>query len=63
MTPDGGAVMSALEADFEKDSYEDTLPAGGFFRRSRGRSARWDLQQICVICPKGVFVSGNGDGN
>ena len=25
VTPDGGAVMSALEADIEKDIYEDTF--------------------------------------
>ena len=25
VTPEGGALMSALEADFEKDIYEDTF--------------------------------------
>jgi hypothetical protein len=61
VTPEGEAVMSVLEANFEKDIYEDPfrlvvssdepeiILRDGIFKNS------------CVISPKGYFVSEESD--
>ena len=57
VTPDGGAVVSCLEPDIEKDIYEDTfrLVASSGEPEIILRDAIF--KNVFVISPKGVFVS------
>ena len=57
LTPDGGAVMSALEADFEKDIYEDTFRLVVSSGEPEVVLRDAIFKNVCVISPKGVFVS------
>ena len=57
VTPGGGAVMSALEADTEKDIYEDTFRLVVSSGEPEVVLRDAIFKNVCVISPKGVFVS------
>src|SRR5215470_19466487 len=61
VTPDGGAVMSALEADPERDRYEDTFRLVVSSGEPEVVLRDAIFKNACVISPKGVFVSENSD--
>ncbi len=63
VTPDGGAVMSALEANFEKDIYEDTFRLVASSGEPEIILRDGIVKNVCVISPKGCFVSENPEGN
>jgi len=61
VTPEGGAVMSALEADVEKDIYEDTFRLVVSSGEPEVVLRDAIFKNVCVISPKGVSVSENSD--
>jgi hypothetical protein len=61
VTPDGGAVMSALEADVEKDIYEDSFRLVVSSGEPEVVLRDAIFKNVCVISPKGVFVSEDSD--
>ena len=58
VTPDGGAVMSALEQDIERDIYEDTFRLVVSSGEPEVVLRDAIFKNVCVISPKGVLVSG-----
>jgi hypothetical protein len=61
VTPDGGAVMSALEPNFEKDIYEDTFRLVVSSDEPEIILRDGIFKNACVISPKGCFVSEDSD--
>jgi len=59
--PEGGAVMSALEADVERDIYEDTFRLVVSSGEPEVILRDAIFKNVCVISPKGVVVSENSD--
>ena len=57
VTPEGGAVMSALESDIERDIYEDTFRLVVSSGEPEIILRDAIFKNVCVISPKGVFVS------
>ena len=57
VTPEGGAVMSALESDVERDIYEDTFRLVVSSGEPEVVLRDGIFKNVCVISPKGVFVS------
>ena len=54
---DGGAVMSSLEPNFEKDFYEDTFRLVASSGEPEIILRDGIFNNVCVISPKGCFVS------
>ena len=61
VTPEGGAVMSALEADAERDIYEDTFRLVVSSGEPEVVLRDAIFKNVCVISPKGVFVAEDSD--
>ena len=61
VTREGGAVMSALEADTERDRYEDTFRLAVSSGEPEVVLRDAIFKNACVISPKGVFVSEDPD--
>jgi len=61
VTREGGAVMSALEADTERDRYEDTFRLAVSSGEPEVVLRDAIFKNACVISPKGVFVSEDSD--
>ena len=54
---EGGAVMSALEADVERDTYEDAFRLVVSSGEPEVVLRDAIFKSVCVVSPKGVFVS------
>src|SRR5262245_44800249 len=54
VTPDGGAVMSAIEADAEKDTYEDSFRLVVSSGEPELILRDTIFKNACVISPKGL---------
>jgi len=56
--PEGGAVMSALEADVERDIYEDTFRLVVSSGEPEVILRDAIFKNVCLISPKGGFRFG-----
>ncbi len=61
VTPDGAAVMSALERDIERDTYEDTFRLVASSGEPEIILRDGIFKNVCVIPPRGCFVSEESD--
>ena len=58
-----GAMVSVLEADVERDIYEDTFRLIVSSGEPEVVLRDAIFKNVCVISPKGVFVSEEPEGN